>query len=440
VAESWASAAATLATNTDDVPFALLYTVDGEGNRAKLEQACALARDVGGLSPESIDLASGSGVQCIWPIAAVLHSGQPEAISVRNIEGLPLGPAQQGLVEAIALPLTSRGDDYPVGVLIAGVNATRKLDAEYRTFYELAAGQIAAAIQNARAAEQEKKRIEVLAELDRAKTAFFSNVSHEFRTPLTLMLGPIEELLARSHTDLPPAAKAQLELVNRNGSRLLRLANTLLDFSRIEAGRMRAIYEPTDLSAFTVELAGVFRSAIEKAGLRLELDCPKLAHPVFVDRDMWEKIVLNLIANAFKFTFEGTISVALAQVDNHVELRVRDTGVGIPPQELPRLFDRFHRVENVRSRTHEGSGIGLALVQELVKLHGGSVRAETAIDKGGTFIVSVPLGSAHLPSEGVGNTRTLSTTATGAAPYVEEALRWLPDRTKRRDRFLGDSR
>ncbi len=288
-------------------------------------------------------------------------------------------------------------------------------------------GQIATAIQNVRAAEEERQRLEALAEIDRAKTAFFSNVSHEFRTPLTLMLGPVEDLLAKSYTGLSPAAKSQLELVNRNGNRLLRLVNTLLDFSRIEAGRMQAVYQPTDLAAFTLELSSVFRSATERAGLRLELNCPELLQPVYVDRNMWEKIVLNLISNAFKFTFEGEITVSLIQAGNQVELRVRDTGVGIPAHELPRLFDRFHRIENIRSRTHEGSGIGLALVQELVKLHGGTVRVESAIGKGSTFIVSVPLGNAHLPPERVGGTRTLATTAVGASPFVEEALRWLPD-------------
>ena len=245
------------------------------------------------------------------------------------------------------------------------------------------------------------------------------------------MLGPVEELLARSHTDLPPAAKRQLELVNRNGSRLLRLVNTLLDFSRIEAGRMQAIYLPTDLAAFTVELASVFRSATERAGLLLKLDCPKLAEPVFVDRGMWEKIVLNLLSNAFKFTFEGEISVSLRQVGDDAELRVQDTGVGIPAHEIPRLFDRFHRIENTRSRTHEGSGIGLALVQELVKLHGGSVHAESVPGEGSTFIVRLPLGRAHLPAERIGGTRTLASTAVGAAPFVEEAMRWLPDAAER---------
>lgn len=430
------AAMATLSQNPDDVPFALLYLVDEEAGRARLLQVCGIPGGVALLSPQAVDLTGEARErdeekdtpQCLWPLAEVLKTNQSKVVSLKNVDGLPLGLAQQPLSEAIALPVTTRGgEEQTTGVLIAGVNSTRRLDVEYSTFYQLVAGQIATAIQNARSSEEERERLEALAEIDRAKTAFFSNVSHEFRTPLTLMLGPVEELLARSHTDLPPAAKSQLELVNRNGSRLLRLVNTLLDFSRIEAGRMQAIYQPTDLSAFTVELASVFRSATERAGLDLELDCPKLAKPVFIDRGMWEKIVLNLISNAFKFTFEGQIAVSLKPVGDDVELRVRDTGVGIPPREIPRLFDRFHRVENTRSRTHEGSGIGLALVQELVKLHGGTVRVESTLGEGSTFIVSLPLGSAHLPADRIGGTRTLASTAMGAAPYVEEVLRWLPE-------------
>jgi PAS domain S-box-containing protein len=421
------SVATTLARSKDDIPFAVLYLIDDASNEARLEQACGLTIGIDDLAPKSIQLANQSEAACPWPLAEVVRTGRSQVVSVEKMEGLPLGVGQQRLSEAMVLPVISRGESGTVGVLIAGVSPARKLDTEYRTFYELIAGQIATAIQNVRAAEEERERLEALAEIDRAKTTFFSNVSHEFRTPLTLMLGPVEDLLAKSHTGLSPAAKSQLELVNRNGSRLLRLVNTLLDFSRIEAGRMQAIYQRTDLAAFTVELASVFRSATEKAGLRLELDCPKLEEPVFVDRGMWEKIVLNLISNAFKFTFEGSIVIRLVQARDCVELQVRDTGVGIPEQELPRLFDRFHRIENTRSRTHEGSGIGLALVHELVKLHGGSVRVESVVGQGSTFIVSLPLGSAHLPADRIGGTRTLATTAMGAAPFVEEALRWLPD-------------
>jgi len=419
------SAIATLASNTDDVPFAILYLLEDE-HTARLERLCGLLDGLDDLSPLVVDLTE-AGQPCLWPLAEVVKTGQGQVISLEDEAGLPRGLAQQTISQAMVLPVTSRGEEGAVGVLVAGVNPARKLDAEYRTFYELIAGQIATAIQNARAAEEERNRLESLAELDRAKTTFFSNVSHEFRTPLTLMLGPVEDLLAKSYTGLSPAAKSQLELVNRNGLRLLRLVNTLLDFSRIEADRMQAIYLPTDLAAFTVELASVFRSATEKAGLQLELDCPKLDEPVFVDRGMWEKIVLNLISNAFKFTFEGSIAVLLTKSGSNVELRVRDTGVGIPSKEISRLFDRFHRIESTRSRTHEGSGIGLALVQELVQLHGGSVRVESELGVGSIFIVSLPLGSAHLPADRIGGNRTLATTALGAAPYLEEALRWLPD-------------
>lgn len=422
-----ASVVSTLGKNPDDIPFAVLYLIDGENKRANLEQVCGVPKDIENLTPHCVELTAEDSQQVLWPLAEVQKTGQARVVSVREVPDLPLGPALQRVSQAMVLPVASLGEESTLGILIAGVNPTSRLDAEYRTFYGLLASQIATGIQNARAVEEERKRLEALAEIDRAKTAFFSNVSHEFRTPLTLMLGPVEELLARSHTDLAPAAKTQLELVSRNGTRLLRLVNTLLDFSRIEAGRMQAIYLRTDLSAFTVELASVFRSATEKAGLQLNLDCRKIGEPVFVDRGMWEKIVLNLISNAFKFTFEGSITVSLTKAEDNVELRVRDTGVGIAATEIPRLFDRFHRIENTRSRTHEGSGIGLALVHELVKLHGGSVRVESVLGEGSTFIVSLPLGSAHLPADRIGGSRTLATTAVGAAPFVEEALRWLPE-------------
>ncbi len=421
-----ASVVAALAKNPDDIPFALLYLLDDERRAARLEQSCGLPKGINHLTPDSVDLTPENRRGCLWPLVEVIQSAQSKVVSVGDVEGLPLGVAQQHLSQAMVIPITSRGEGGMVGVLVAAVNPARKLDAEYRTFYELVAGQIATAILNVRAAEEERDRLEALAEIDRAKTTFFSNVSHEFRTPLTLMLGPVEDLLSRSHTDLSPAAKSQLELVNRNGARLLRLVNTLLDFSRLEAGRMQATYEPTNLASFTMELASVFRSATERAGLKLELDCPSLVEPVFVDRSMWEKIVLNLISNAFKFTFEGAITVSLADAGENVELRIRDTGVGIPAEELPRLFDRFHRIENTRSRTHEGSGIGLALVQELVKLHGGFVKVTSTVGEGSTFLVSIPKGTAHLAKDRVGGTR-LSSTAIGATPYVEEALRWLPD-------------
>src|SRR5215510_8525491 len=236
------------------------------------------------------------------------------------------------------------------------------------------------------------------------------------------MLGPLEDELREN-----PAARDRLEIAHHNSLRLLKLVNTLLDFSRIEAGRVEASYEPTDLAAHTAELASVFRSAVEKAGLRLVVDCPPLPEPVYVDREMWEKIVLNLLSNAFKFTFEGEIKVTLRRRDERVELSVSDTGVGIPEAELPKIFQRFHRVRGAKSRTHEGTGIGLALAQELARLHGGEIKARSREGEGSTFTVSVRTGAAHLPADRISAERQLSSTSLGALPFVEEATRWLPD-------------
>jgi len=271
-------------------------------------------------------------------------------------------------------------------------------DDGYRDFMALVASQIGTAIAGAQMYEQAQARAEELARLDHAKTAFFSNVSHEFRTPLTLMLGPTQEAIAAPERAL---SGGDLDIVYRNQLRLLKLVNTLLDFSRIEAGRVQARFTPTDLAALTTDLASAFRSATERAGLNLIVDCPPLPAPVHVDPEMWEKIVLNLVSNAFKFTFAGSISVTLAARDGDVELCVRDTGIGIAPQDLGRIFERFHRIERSAARTHEGSGIGLALVQELVTLHGGTIEATSTPGAGTEFRVHVPLGAAHLPAGSV---------------------------------------
>ncbi len=265
-----------------------------------------------------------------------------------------------------------------------------------------------------------------LAELDELKTRFFANISHEFRTPLTLMMGPLEDTLGQS-AGLSASSREHLEMAHRNSLRLLKLVNTLLDFSRIEAGRIQASYEPVDLAVLTADIASVFRSAIERAEMTLLIDCVPLGEPVYVDREMWEKVVLNLISNAFKFTFEGEIEVSLREVGGAAQLTVRDTGTGIPVDEIPRLFDRFHRVKGARGRSSEGSGIGLALVQELVKLHGGSVRVESEVDRGSSFIVSIPLGKSHLSADRIDAERPLASTAHRSDAYVEEILRWLPD-------------
>ena len=413
VAEVCWEAAAALALDPADMPYSLLYLFDGLTGRAELIGRGGVALDALAC-PHAIVLADCEA------LAAACEGRVIEVDTAVFVSQAPETAAEHVLV----LPITL--GTQVVGALVAGVSRFLRLAGDYRDFFDLAAARIAAAIANARAYEEERRRAEALAELDRAKTTFFSNVSHEFRTPLTLLLSPLEDLLALSEAQFLPAHRELLTIMQRNGLRLQKLVNTLLDFSRLEAGRMQAMHEPTDLAALTVDLASTFRSACARAELRLVVDCPMLPAPVYVDQDMWEKVVLNLLSNAVKYTFAGEITITLRQAGDVVELAVRDTGIGIPTAELPHLFERFHRVAGARGRTQEGTGIGLALVQELVQLHGGSVRVESALGRGSTFCVSIPTGMAHLPADRIGGRRTLTSTALGARPYVEEVLRWLP--------------
>jgi PAS domain S-box-containing protein len=433
--EACAIAARILSGHTADVPFALLYLLEGDGTRARLAGASGVAMDEP-VSPLGVELA---GV--IYPLTQPtngLRQAMNTVIRTESIQILdnlasrfhrvPPGPWSDPPSAAAVLPIPSTKAHHLAGFLVAGLSSRLAFDERYRTFLGLLTAQVATAIANARAYEEERRRAEMLAELDRAKTAFFANISHEFRTPLTLLLGPLEETLRREE-GLAGVIREDLTAAHRNALRLLRLVNSLLDFSRIEAGRVDGLFEPTPLASYTAELVSTFRSATQRAGLDLEINADDLPEPVWVDRAMWEKIVLNLVSNAFKHTFEGGISASLWADEKSVVLEVRDTGVGIPADQLPHLFERFHRVPNARSRTYEGTGIGLALVRELVRIHGGQIGVESRDGHGTCFTVRLPLGSGHLPQDQLstsGATLRRASTALGAAAYVEEALRWLP--------------
>ena len=261
-----------------------------------------------------------------------------------------------------------------------------------------------------------------LKELDRLKTEFFSNISHEFRTPLTLMLAPTEELLANRHSLEDERVTANLEIIHRNTLRLLKLVNNLLDFSRIEAGRAKASYEATDISSLTADLASNFSSASELADVQLIVDCPPMNEWVDVDREMWEKIVLNLLSNAFKFTHKGSITISTRLENDKAVLRVKDTGIGIPEDALSHLFERFYRVENAYGRSYEGTGIGLSLVKELVKLQGGSIDVESKLGEGTSFIITMPLNQ-DKTIENASAQKNI-TANNHAKTYMAEAARW----------------
>ncbi len=424
--ETLAQLALTLAGQSLDVPFALFFKLDHENRQAILAENVGLQHN-NDCTPEHVDMAleTLSG----WPLAEVAQTGKCKQVDDLQVRFEPFccEPYPEPPKSALILPLCFKGQDRPDALLVAGISSRRELDDAYRNFYEMLGASATIPLVKAHSYEEERRRAEALMELDRSKTVFFSNVSHEFRTPLTLMLGPIEELQTRfAPNDLNPATDEyeQLGLVHRNGMRLLKLVNALLDFSRIEAGRMDAAYEPTDLAGFTTELISVFGSATDKAGLKLIVSCPALPEPVYVDQQMWEKIVLNLLSNAFKHTFEGEIEVTLQWCGTSVELAVRDTGIGIAEDQLVHVFDRFHRVQNVRSRSHEGTGIGLALVQELARLHGGEVHVKSQPGVGSTFTVSILTGKAHLQTEHIHLSQTPKAHLTAADFFKDEASSW----------------
>jgi signal transduction histidine kinase len=424
----WSLAAEVLGRNRLDISFAVLYSLSPERRHVQAKNWTGISPDHVLCQPERQlnELQS----PLLKAVGDALHSGKTVLVSdlEKSYPDLPLGVWGIAPVEAVTLPVTFPGQSSPQACLLIGLNARKRFDQNYASYLETLARQFGSNLAAARAHEEETRRAEMLAELDRAKTVFFSNVSHEFRTPLTLMVGPIETMLDRARPTATTVTREELQLVHRNSMRLLKLVNTLLDFSRIEAGRAEAFYEPTDLATFTADTASAFRSAMEQAGLEFKIDCEHLSEPAYVDRDMWEKVILNLISNAFKFTLVGGVTVRLSTIGEGIELRVEDTGLGIPEDQQSKVFERFHRLEGIRGRTHEGTGIGLALVQELVKLHRGTIRLESIVGKGSSFVVTIPRGSAHLSAERLASQpRVIKSTGVSASAYVDEALRWLPE-------------
>jgi signal transduction histidine kinase/CheY-like chemotaxis protein len=316
--------------------------------------------------------------------------------------------------QALVLPL---GEGPNAGALVIGTSPLRPLDSRYRSFCQLLADQLSAAFASVDSYEQQRLRADALAELDRSKTTFLTNVSHEFRTPLTLLLGPLEDALFDTAPETVLADR--LSTAERNARRLLRLVDSLLDFSRVEAGRANAKLVCTDVGALTSHIASSFTELCERAGLDLALDCgPALAD---IDPGMWETIVLNLLSNAVKYTLRGSISVEVGAESTHCRIAVHDTGVGIATEDIGHLFERFYRADNLRGRSVEGAGIGLSLVRGLVELQRGTVEIDSELDRGTTVTIRLPRSV-----DGTAVDRSPEGLLDGTNPYLAEASQWIP--------------
>jgi signal transduction histidine kinase/serine phosphatase RsbU (regulator of sigma subunit) len=406
-----------LAGNDESLPWVAAYLFDAARN-------ATLAGTAGiqpghAAAPLSI---CASAADPVWPVAELARG---EHVTIDGVDqrfpDLPTGAWEVPPEKAVLVPLPRPLHTTPYGFLVLGANRHRPVDKSFFDFADLIAGHLAAAISDATAMEQEKERSEALARLDQAKSDFLANVSHELRTPLTLLLGPAEDALTDEHHPLPDAQRRRLEVIARNGGRMLGLVNTLLDFARLDVIRDESTFQPTDLLRYTSELASMFESAVERAGLSLAVG-GSLEGEAYVDRGHWAKIVLNLLSNAVKFTLAGDITVTVDRDGDNAVLRVSDTGTGISEPELPRLFERFHRVRGAASRNVEGSGIGLALVAQLAELHGGEVVASSRVGEGSTFTVSIPLGSDHLPVEQVVEEAEDAAVSAATGSMVRETL------------------
>ncbi|MDQ4118682.1 MAG: SpoIIE family protein phosphatase, partial [Actinomycetota bacterium] len=395
---------AVLGPASDDVPCAVIYDPAGEAERVTV-----------GITDPPPDWTPGERELTAEPL--VHREVYPTPVDGRN------APVRH-IVRAL---LRTPDGTVTRGVVLGGAPRLQ-MDDDQRAFLRMVIGHIGTALTVAAAQEVDRTLRDGQARTEQVRTGYYAALGDEFRTPLTLVLGPLDRL--REHTD--PAVRDEIALAQRNAQRMLKLVNGLLDVSSLNSGRPEGMFAPTELGTTTAELAAAFVPVTDRAGLRLDVDCPPTDRPVWIDRDMWEKVVLNLLSNAVKFTHDGGLSVSLELSGEQAVLQVADTGVGIAPERIEQVFQRFHRVRDAAARSQDGSGLGLSLVQQLVRIHGGSVDVSSTPGEGSTFTVRVPLGFAHLPSDRLVRTGVSARTVPSlAAPYVAEALRWMPDPARR---------
>jgi signal transduction histidine kinase/class 3 adenylate cyclase/CheY-like chemotaxis protein len=345
----------------------------------------ALWRRFGSLTVEfPEEFAAGGG----WLLANKASPPTPLIDSIRQFFDLP---------HFVALPVP--GDQGLLGILLTG--RLKEAKPLYPPFDQ---GDVETlqALASLISSYVRTLRIGVLEEANRLKAEFFANISHEFRTPITLTLGPLEQILANRYGEIPESVRVPLQMVVRNQEQLLGLVNQILDLARFEAGGMQLkVTAVPDMNRFVEERLSRFGSAAEDRGidLRISLDPRVAAAEIFVDAEKFSTLLFNLLSNAFKFTHQGRIEVSTTIDDETFRLAVADTGVGIKEDQLPYIFDRFRQADGSESRAYAGTGIGLALVKEIAELHGGAVRAFSQYGVGSTFEVTIPRGRAPIAAE-----------------------------------------
>jgi GAF domain-containing protein/class 3 adenylate cyclase/PleD family two-component response regulator len=329
-------------------------------------------------------------------LQAILNTQEPVVItditdSSSDVQAFDL-PLKMRPRSLMVVPLLIEGKCIGSITLREGNKVRKWLPSEIELSKSVAA-QAAIAVQQSRLYQTTRKQAEQLIELDRQKTEFFQNISHEFRTPITLIQGPLESAVENGEG----LSYAQSAIALRNSRRLLRLVNQLLDLQRLDARKMQPSFHPCNMVEFVSQIVESFRLYCEKKGLQVLtdlLECPT----VYLDMEKFDKVVYNLLSNAMKFTPDGgTITVRLYNEGNSCILQIEDTGIGILPEQLPHLFERFRQAEGSENRTYEGSGLGLSLVKELVELHRGEVTVQSVYGQGAQFKVRLLTGSEHLP-------------------------------------------
>lgn len=373
---------AALARNSADIPFALLYTLHETG---QFQRKCAihLAEDHP-LAPQTLLPTA----ERPWPIAAALAGVQPLDCPLAETGApLPAGPWGEPPHAALLIPLRSAHSPVPLGALVAGLSPRLHADDEYRAFLVQVASQIASALAMVRSHAATAAAL-------RLRDDFLSIAAHELKNPLTPIIGRLQLLRGRLEQEHSSARNlASLQTVLADAQRMTELIDSLLDVSRLRDGQLIITRAQLDLGALVQRLSATLQPGLDQHTVAATLP----PAPVVIDGDelRLEQVVRNLVSNAVKYSpAGGTITLALKVSPTHALLSVSDQGMGIAPEELPHVFEGFYRGGSADVRSVSGIGVGLFVVQEIVRHHDGTIQAQSALGKGSTFTVALPLAGA----------------------------------------------